>query len=200
MKVATLGPAGTCSEDATAAYIRDRGWSLNESLLLTDTFEAAVEKVLTGAVDQAVVPAAYMNFHDLVFRNLGQLQVHEILYSQTPIFVLAGRRGQYDEQQDGHVYKIACHHAPVPLIEKLRIPAEWLDASSNASAAWMASDGRAELCITQLKAVEVVNLQSPPERRLEVIDTFGSVGMVWVVFERGGADCGRPFWRGHFNR
>lgn len=200
MKVATLGPAGTCSEDATAAYIRDRGWPLRESLLLTATFEEAVEQVLSGAVDQAVVPAAYMNFHDLVFRNLGQLQVHEILYSQTPVFVLAGRRGRYGGRPAEYVYKIACHHAPAPLLERLRVRAERLDATSNAGAAWMASDGRAELCITQLKAVEVVNLEAPPEKRLEVIETFGPVGMVWVVFERGSSDSDWPFWRGRFNQ
>lgn len=195
MKIATLGPKGTCSDEVASSYIASLGLSL-KALELRKSYEEAVDLVLSGAADQVVVPAAYMNFHEIVFRNTDQLRVCEILYSQTPTFVLAAKRGFVPAQAD--VYGLACHHAPAPLMERLKFPAERVDAASNAYAAWMVSDGQADLCITQSKAIEAINREVPPERQLEVIETYGPVDMVWAVFERGAPTLKRHFWRGHF--
>lgn len=197
MKIATLGPQGTCSDEVASSYIADLGLS-QDDLELCKSYEEAVDLVLTGAADQVVVPAAYMSFHEIVFRHTDQLRVHEILYSQTPIFVLAAKRGFVPAQGDTRVYRLACHHAPAPLMDRLKFPAERVDAASNAYAAWMVSDGKADLCITQLKAIEAINREVPPERQLEVIETYGPVDMVWAVFERGAPTLKRHFWRGHF--
>lgn len=197
MKIATLGPNGTCSSEAAASYIADQGLPL-EDMELCGSYEEAVNLVLSGAADQVVVPAAYTNFHEIVFRNTDQLQVHEILYSQTPPFVLAAKRGFVPAQSDTRVYRLACHHAPAPLMDRVKFPAERADAASNAYAAWMVSDGKADLCITQLKAIEAINREAPPEGQLDVIETYGPVDMVWVVFERGASTRKGHFWRGHF--
>jgi hypothetical protein len=198
MKIATLGPKGTCSDEVASSYIAALGLSL-EALELRKSYEEAVDLVLSGAADQVVVPAAYMNFHEIVFRNTDQLRVREILYSQTPAFVLAAKRGFVPPaRSDTRAYTLACHHAPAPLMDRLKFPAERADAASNAYAAWMVSDGQADLCITQSKAIEAINREVPPERQLEVIETYGPVDMVWAVFERGAPTRNRHFWRGHF--
>lgn len=197
MKIATLGPNGTCSSEVVSFYLADLGLSL-ENMELCKSFEEAVNLVLTGVADQVVVPAAYMNFHEIVFRNMDQLRVHEILYSQTSIFVLAAKRGLVPAQSDRRVYALACHHAPAPLMDRLKFQANRVDAASNAYAAWMVSDGHADLCITQLNSIEAINREVPPERQLEVIETYDAVDMVWAVFKRGAPTLKRPFWRGHF--
>jgi hypothetical protein len=197
MNIVTLGPQGTCSCEVVSSYIADLGLSL-EDMELCKSYEEAVNLVLIGAADQVVVPAAYMNFHEIVFRNTNQLRIHEILYSQTPVFVLAAKRGLVPAQSDTRVYTLACHPSPAPLMDRLKFQADRVDAASNAYAAWMVSDGHAELCITQLKAIETLNREVPPERQLEVIETYDAVDMVWAVFKRGAPTLKRHFWRGHF--
>ena len=197
MKIATLGPQGTCSSEVVSSYLADLGLS-QADLELCKSYEEAVNLVLAGTADQVVVPAAYKNFHEIVFRNTAQLRVHEILYSQTPVFVLAAKRGLVPTQSDTRLYRLACHHAPAPLMDRLKFRADRVDAASNAYAAWMVSDGHADLCITQLKAVETLNREAPPERQLEVIETYDPVDMVWAVFKRGAPTLKRSFWRGHF--
>lgn len=197
MKIATLGPQGTCSSEVVSSYIADLGLS-PEDLELCKSYEEAVNLVLTGEADQVVVPAAYMNFHEIVFRNIDQLRVHEILYSRTSVFVLAAKRGLMPVQSDARVYTLACHHAPAPLMDRLKFQADRVDAASNAYAAWMVSDGHADLCITQSKSIEALNHEVPPERQLQVIETYDAVDMVWAVFKRGAPAAKRPFWRGHF--
>lgn len=198
MKIATLGPQGTCSSEVASSYIADLGLSL-EALELCQSYEEGVNLVLTGTADQVVVPAAYMNFHEIVFRNIDQLRVHEILYSRTPVFVLAARRGWIPAQSDARVYRLACHHAPAPLMDRLKFQADRVDAASNAYAAWMVSDGHADLCITQSRSIEALNREVPAERQLEVIETYDAVDMVWAVFKRGAPTLKKHFWRGHFD-
>jgi hypothetical protein len=197
MKIATLGPVGTCSGEVANSYIADLGLS-PETLELCSSYEEAVNLVLTGTADQVVVPAAYMNFHEIVFRNVRQLRVCEILFSQTPSFVLAVRRGLTINEGEGRLIKVASHHAPASLMDKLKFLAERVDAPSNSSAAWMVSEGKADVCITQSTSIEAVNSTSPTDRQLDVIERFGSVDMVWAVFGRGVTSHGRHFWRGHF--
>lgn len=199
MKIATLGPKGTCSSEVVAAYLADLGLSLGD-MELCRTYEEAVHSVLAGTADHVVVAAAYMNFHQIVFRNIDKLRLHEILYSQTPSFVLASKRGLKLDSSEPRTYKVACHHAPSPLTVRLEFPTQRVDATSNARAAWMVSDGEADLCITQSKAVEAVNGEAAPEGQLEIIETYGPVDMVWAVFERGASKPGRDFWRGHFKQ
>ena len=196
-KIATLGPKGSCSSEVVSSYIADLGLSV-EDVVLCKTYDEAVNLVLTGAADQVVVPAAYMNFHEIVFRNPDRLRVREILYSQTPVFVLAAKRGFFPAPSDTRVHTVACHHAPAPLMDRVKFKADRVDAASNAYAVWMVSDGHADLCITQLKAIETLNREVPPERQLEVIETYAAVDMIWAVFERGTSAGKRHFWRGHF--
>ena len=106
MRVATLGPEGTCSEEVTLAYLQHHGLAPTESLFLRETFEQAIQMVLDGEVEQAVVPAAYIGFHKLVYNNVGYLRVREVLYSKTPAFVLCAR-SQIRLAPEGHQYRIA---------------------------------------------------------------------------------------------
>jgi hypothetical protein len=136
-----------------------------------------------------------MNFHKIVFQNIDQLKVSEILFSQTPTFVLAIKRGRRVDELDRTPRKVASHHAPSPLIDKLNFVTERVDASSNARDAWMVSKGEAELGITQSKAVEAVNRVATAEGQLEIVETFGPVDMIWAVFERGASARGFSYWR-----
>ena len=197
MKIATLGPKGTCSSEIASFYIADLGLS-SEDLELCSSYDEAVDLVLAGTADQVVVPAAYKNFNEIVFRNAERLRVHEILYSQTSLFLLAAKRGFVPTTSDARVYTLACHHAPAPLMDRLKFRAKRVDAASNAYAAWMVSDGKADLCITQLTSIEAVNREVPLERQLEVIETYRPVDMVWAVFERGASTLEKHFWRGRF--
>jgi len=194
MKIATLGPTGTCSGEVASSYVADLGLH-EDALELCDTYEEAVQRVLAGTVDRVIVPAAYMNFHKIVFQNIDQLKVSEILFSQTPTFVLAIKRGHLVDELDRTPRKVASHHAPSPLIDKLNLVTERVDASSNARAAWMVSKGEADLCITQSKALEAVNRVATAEGQLEIVETFGPVDMIWAVFERGASARGFSYWR-----
>jgi CheY-like chemotaxis protein len=184
--VATLGPSGTCSEEVALSYVHERGWANADALKLCPSFEEAVALVLNGSADEAIVPAAYANYHELVFRNIGRLRVRSTLFSKTPAFILAGKRRLPIPDAVGRRYRVASHRSPSPLLERLTFPLQHIEASSNSAAAQLVAQGGADLCITQRAAVAAVNKNLPQDDRLEVITHFGAVGMLWGVFERGG--------------
>lgn len=198
MKLATLGPHGTCSEEVSIAYLTELGVDASQCLELYPSFEAAVEAVLAGAADKAVVPAAYVRFHEIVFANLGDLCVGEVLFSKTPAFLLAGKP-PIALAVEGKEYSIASHKSPAPLLSRLTFSWKMVEAPSNAAAAWQAANGETDFCLTNKRALVEVNGTESNAVRLELIEYFGAVDMVWAVFERGQRNRDKNYWSGHFD-
>jgi ActR/RegA family two-component response regulator len=196
--IATLGPPGTCSEEVALAYLDKLGQRSPGDLVLTESFEGAVALVLGGSADEAIVPAAYIAYNDIVFENAARLHVGEILYSRTPAFVLCARAGTY-LAKGRHQYTIASHPSPAPLLQGVKLDFKVVHASSNAGAARLLAEGSVDLCLTNLRAFETTNLDPESPARLEVVELFGAVDMVWSVFRRGQRMTGTDFWQGRFS-
>lgn len=199
MKIATLGPQGTCSEEVAIAYLRKLGLDPNICLSLCESFEDAASKTLTGQADRMIVPAAYTRFHNITFDNIGKMHVVDVLYSKTPAFLLAGRR-ELSPAMPCRRYSIAAHPSPAPLLKRLSLEFDVVDASSNSTAAWMAANGEADLCLTNQRALSDINSKVALNQQLELIEYFGTVDMVWAVLELGQSDIDRNFWSGDFER
>jgi hypothetical protein len=199
MKVATLGPKGTCSEEVAVAYVISQGWAVDNSLVLCNTFEDAVEMLLGDSATQAIVPAAYMNYHNIVFQNMGRISVYDVLYSRTSSFVLAGKPGKDPEKVLDRRLAVACHHAPSHLLTRLTFDFDHVDAASNAVAAQLVNDNKADLCITQSRAIEEINRSTSLDETLHIYEYYGSVDMIWSVFQLGPSKKNTSFWRGYFN-
>lgn len=180
MKLVTLGPSGTCSEEVSLAYAKNRPGA---EVVLCPSFEEAARRVLQGEADEAIVPAAYVNFHEIVFQNVGTLRVRELLYSQ-PAFVLAARADRLPLPKDRPL-KVASHRSPSPLLRRLSFPYTHVEAASNAVSARLAQSGEVDACITNRYGVETLNKTLPASERLEIVEAFGVIDMPWAVFERG---------------
>jgi hypothetical protein len=191
LRIATLGPAGTCSEDVSAAYLQTRGLPVAECLDLRGSYEDAVALVLRGDADLVVVPAAYRDYHEISFSHLERLQLVDILYS-APAFVLvapaAGRAGPPARP------RVACHPSPSPLLRRLDFRHEPITAASNAEAARMVADGRADFAVTFQGAFEAY---APA---LVILRSFGAVDMIWGVFGRGREGALGSFWAADLER
>lgn len=199
MKVATLGPQGTCSEEAAAAFLAELEASERESLVLCDTFQEAVELVLKGEVAAIVIPAAYVNYNRLTFENIDRLRVREIIYTQ-PTFVLAARE-DFVLSHTERPRKVACHRSPSPLLGRLEFPFEQIEAASNSAAALMVSNGECDLAVTNITSLEHVNCIAPPGKTLRAERWYGSIDMIWAVFEKGSSsDRKRPIWVSSFSK
>lgn len=194
MRIATLGPKGTCSEETALAYLADLGIETGEHLDLCASFEEAADRVLSGEADLVIVPAAYKGYNDIVFRNFGQLRTKEVLCTLTPEFVLAGRKS-IPMPSMGRTYSIASHPSPEPLLDRLTFPHSIVKSSSNSDAAWRAAKGETDLCLTNSRALDEVNGEVVDEQCLHVIEHFGATGMEWAVFERGEGDEGEKMRR-----
>lgn len=182
VRVATLGPRGTCSEHTALGMLWASGESIESArdcVLLTSTFEDAIHDVIVGEADRALVPAAYKNYNEIAFSHVGQLQVIGVVTSPTPVFVLAGRR--HSSRTATRLSRIASHPSPAPLLSRVAGNFVRVDALSNAAAAWMVINGEADLCITNRFAVEAVNGAVDAGFELVELQMFGSVEMVWAV-------------------
>ncbi len=196
MILATLGPAGTCSEDVGRRYLKDRGIFDPACLKLCDSFEKAVSCVLDKAADEVLIPAAYTDYHELCFANLDRLRLSDILYSR-PRFLLVSTSDVTPNQSN--VPQVACHKSPSPLLRQLTFNCRHLEASSNAVAAWMVRNGEADLGVVNEQSVRVINAQSRDGRQLHVLRDFGQVDMIWAVFRRAKAnDLHSALWADPF--
>lgn len=192
--IGTLGPSGTCSEEVACDYIHYQGWQLESSLQLFPTFEDAIGALFTERVDRVIVPAAYTRYNEIVFNNIDRLAVCEVLYSKTPAFLLAAQSGF--QSQNNHRPLLACHRAPSPLLQKLDFDFEFLEVTSNAIAAQQLKEGQVDLCITNERALNVANSKLDSDQKLHVLQYFGSIEMVWIVFERKQNNALSSFWIG----
>src|SRR3990172_7863091 len=89
-KIGVLGPHGTCTEQAGLHYLAEQ-FGQSDGAIFYDTFEHAIRDTVRGAMDFAVVPAAYPNLNDIYFSNLGEIKVPHIFVMETPGFALAAK-------------------------------------------------------------------------------------------------------------
>ena len=81
----TLGPSGTCSEQVGKRYLRKQ--KLPEtSILLTQSFEDAVECLKDGRAERMLIPSAYRKTADIIFDNATDIVVIDAFPSPTPEF------------------------------------------------------------------------------------------------------------------
>ncbi len=188
LTIATLGPSGTCSEEAAFDLLRERG--LVGNVRLCDSFEDAVGLVLSGEVEHALVAAAYTRLNQLIFENVGKLHIVALLRNQ-PTFVLAeGVGAPHPVPAEGP--RVAAHRSPSPLLRRVQFPHRHVETTSNAVSARMAATGEAEFCISNLYGVNKLNAAAGTGKGLRVLETFGTIDMVWLLFERGAVERRAP--------
>lgn len=178
--VATLGPAGTSSEQA-ARHLIDRLHGAETELApkLFHSYEDASAAVLRGAADLLLVANAYANVAE--FYMSPTLKLAGAFYFQTPQYGIATLP---DRTVSGPI-RIASHPAPVPLIEQL-LPAH-LDAkeivltSSTSAAALATRSGQVDAALTTRPSAERYGLS--------FISRTRPIEMLWSVFRLASADA-----------
>jgi len=199
MRAATLGPQGTCSEEAAEAYLGRYAPLVSRSLQLFDTYEEAIDSVLEGGADVAVVAAAYVHYNRLSFENIHCLRVRDMMASQ-PQFVLAVREDFAFLPNRTH-YTVASHRSPSPLLKSVNFEFTRKEALSNSAAALMVIGGQCDACVTNITSVDWVNNHSDPGHSLRILYRFGTIDMIWAVFEKGAsADRSRSIWVSDFSQ
>lgn len=171
MIIATLGPHGTCSEQAAHHFAE----KFNGVVVLRDTFEDAVDMTLNGDSSFAIVPAAYPGIADIFFDNIARLSVHQLFLHPTPDFVFACHK---NFSYPGGAIKIITHPAPLILCRQVaeifNVEVSTALALSNATAAMKIASGEFSHGIT--------NSASADRYGLKILVNFGSVHMAWLAF------------------
>lgn len=165
--VATLGPAGTCSE----AVLRDNIHRFGEGAIieLYTTYESVITSVSKGISKYGLVAAAYPKLHNLIFESLGKVTISDCFLFNTSELVFA--TGTASELK-----QIACVEAIIPLLTMLALKnVVVVPANSNADAARMVAGNLADACITTSQAAESWGFFKA--------HSFGKVPMGWMIFK-----------------
>jgi prephenate dehydratase len=170
--IATLGPAGTSSEQAAMFLWVGHHHGEPPAIHLSATYEEAGDAVISGAASHVVVANAYAGIHrfymDPAFSIVGAFLM------DTPLYGIAVS----PERQIPSVARISSHPAPIPLIREL-LPtaysvAEILHATSTSAAAIQAHRGEADMALTTEPAATA--------NALKFISRTRSIRMLWSVF------------------
>lgn len=162
--IATLGPHGTCSEQAANLYSARIG---EAEIQLYDSFESSAQAVQEGSAQFAVIPSAYVHLNDIVFRYLCQIAIVDTFTMDTPNLVMA-------KNGASQVSRVASHPAPAGLVERIFPNAELIHTKSNSRSALDVVDKKVDACLTTIIAAR--------EYGLDIIHDFGPVPMGWNVF------------------
>ncbi|MEA5360326.1 hypothetical protein VA596_12335 [Amycolatopsis sp., V23-08] len=172
-RVATLGPAGTSSEQAAKFLIGRLNPDLDEpDLSLLPSYEEASEAVLHGFADLLLVANAYHAVSEFYMDT--RLVLAGAYHFETPLYGIATVPGR---TLDGPV-RIASHPAPVPLIKQL-VPGhltvtEVVLARSTSAAALAAQSGEVDAALTTQPAAE--------QYGLTFVSPTRPISMLWSVF------------------
>jgi len=176
LRLATLGPEGTSSEQA-GKYFLEQVEISDKELVLCTQYEQAADHVVAGTADLLLVANAYKGIND--FYMSPALYFICAYFFQTPLYGVAARTGWALEP--GKRYSIATHHAPISLVPWFLkyIPIEYdlVHADSTAAAARAVSTGETDLCVTNAVAVD----KTPG---LEFVTRTRPIRMLWSVFQR----------------
>lgn len=167
IKIATLGPEGTCSENAAKNFISKK--ELNAEIILKDSFQACLTALDKKEADIAIVPSAFEKLNELIFRNLNKIKITESFVLNTPALVIAKNNAK-------EIKKVACHPAPFILIDNIFPKDKIIFTSSNSISAIKTANKEVDACLTTEIAAKKNNLK--------LIKNFGEVPMSWNVFER----------------
>lgn len=167
VKIATLGPSGTCSENTVKSFIAERG--LNGEILLKETFQDCVASLISKEVDFIIVPSAFKELNELIFKNLGKIKIKECFVLNTPALVIGVK-------EKNKIMSIATHSAPEILAKNNFPDIKIIGSPSNSKSAIMVVEGKADACLTTEIAAKANNLK--------ILKNFGEVPMSWNVFGR----------------
>ncbi|MED3729307.1 hypothetical protein ACT6P6_16280 [Priestia endophytica] len=166
--VHTLGPAGTNCEKAGLLWLEKQ--KIKGEVVLHKTLEEALPYVKETENSILIGCAVYPYLHDIVFKNLSNLELIDSFIMPTYNMVLAAKE-EVDFSKDTI---IASHPAPANLAQAFSSNIRLVD--SNAQAALDCSLGIVDSCITTIKAAE--------QHNLFIVKDFGEVPMCFTVHAR----------------
>ncbi|WP_239308882.1 MULTISPECIES: hypothetical protein [unclassified Frankia] len=170
--IATLGPAGTSSEQAAHYFAAIRGGEAS-GVHLAASYEQALEHALEDSSVMVVVANAYSNIN--VFYMHPRLLIDTVFFCHTPKYGLAAR----GDLADGG-YSVASHPDPVPLIDELSPAGFKCD-----EVIYMAStSGAADFVASKKGEVALTTEIAAARRGLKFISSTRPIPMVWTVFRR----------------
>ena len=169
--VATLGPAGTCSDVVVHGQLLR--FAPSQSVMLCASYEEAVSAVETGTACAAVIAAAYPRLNNLIFKSPRTVSIVDCFVCATPRIVAACRKAK-DRAEPFE--SIACFAAVVPLAQAKYTHSGLVPAASNSAAAAMVAKGETDAAITTELASASYGL--------EEVYSFGSVSMAWIVLRK----------------
>lgn len=170
--IATLGPAGTSSEQAALFLWAAQRRLEAPAIVLNATYEQAGEAVASGRASHLVVANAYAGINRF-YMNPAFTIVGAFL-KDTPLYGIAAPSAR----RIPRAARISSHPAPVPLIGEL-LPADYsvseilLSASTSAAAA-QAVLGETDLALTTEPAAAA--------NKLRFISRTRPIRMLWSVF------------------
>lgn len=176
MRIASLGPAGTSSEEACRAlegHLLRRGHR-SVSIELYDQYEEAGENLLSGDADLVVVANAYSGIER--FYMDPALPLAAVFVKDTPHYGIAAVPGAALAQKAA----VVTHPAPRALVDEL-LPerfdvTELVFAASTSAAAAAVARGEVPLGLTTALAARL--------HGLEFLSRTRPIRMVWSVFAR----------------
>lgn len=171
LKIATLGPEGTCSERAAIYYANKN--NVKYKTILCDTFETAIKKLMFEIVDIVIIPSAYRELAEIVFENMDDIELSDIFLYSTPGLVIATG---YEDVSIDEIKTMATHSSPSILAQKSCPNAKLTYCSSNSASALKVVNGDVDACVTTRICVEMNNLH--------IVKDFGEVQMGWNVFKK----------------
>jgi prephenate dehydratase len=164
LQIHTLGPTGTNCEAAAFHYLEQNNHKQG-SVVLYDTLESAIDGVMDNPADSVLLGCVvYPKLHEIVFKNLKSMSLHECFMLATHPMVLAGLDA-------GPVQKVLSHPAPVNLIEGRGYDIRFV--TSNAAAARECAGGAADACITTSIAAKANDLK--------ILEDFGEIQMGFSI-------------------
>lgn len=167
-RIATLGPAGTCSEKAAKVFAKNLGEETKVELY--STFEEAAECLQKDKTDYVIVPSAYGNLADIMFEGRCKIQLSNVFQYPTLNLVFATKC------VDKEINIIASQSSPRNLIEGYLENCQLIEAKSNSDAAQMVLNHIADACITTKVCAEA--------NSMVILQDFGSIMMGWNVFTK----------------
>lgn len=176
-EIVTLGPLGTCSQQIAEKYLAANHVKNGSNLIvLTDTFEKAIELAKVSPETKVLIPSAYRKFADIVFDNKDWLSIEDCFLSPTPAFIFMKRSGLNLVD----IKSVASHATPVALLQEVidTKKVEIFDASSNANAAEKLSQYLVDACLT----VESKRTDAMLKSGYEIVKNFGGAKMSWNIF------------------
>ena len=176
LRIATLGPAGTCSEQIAIQHFNNE--ARPAEIILYPAFEESVQKLIDGEVDLVLIPSAYLYIRDIIMDNAGIIQIVDAFVHSTPPFVLVA-----DASISKDNLLIAAHPSPTPLLKRILTNPKVVEARSNSDAFDKFVNGEVTACLT-VKSEKIIPRLGQLNRFEIAITEIGSIHMSWNIFAR----------------